>query len=172
MPQRFAGDLNEDSDTKFSFWCENENCVIIEEIGKKRFEIIFKEAPEKIPFSAECPYCEKEAEWCLPPLSNTQIRSSDFAERVFKSNESRKSYTKSFQESAIKESKEYLEGQKGISQYAKYDIDYEYFNDQGVMRRVKSNEVRGRQDRANEVAKSVEHLVDIESKVLGRRTDG
>ena len=154
------------NETKFYFWCENESCTMV----PHKFAVDFDEPPATVPANAECPVCEQLADLTFGKHL-TQARSSDFVERVFKSVESRKSYTKEIQQAEIKNSKEILEGKKGISPYAKYEMDYEYFEKEGTVKRVKGKEVHERVKRSQNVAKAVEPHVE-KTPNLGKRDNG
>jgi hypothetical protein len=153
--------------TKFYFWCENDECSMI----PHKFIVDFDEPPLTVPANAECPECGKLAELSFGKFL-CQARSSDFRERVFRSVESRKSYTKEIQQAEIKNSQEILEGKKGISPYSKYEMDYEYFEQEGTLKRVKGKEVHERIKRSQNVAKAVEENIDKTITTLGKRPNG
>jgi Na+-translocating ferredoxin:NAD+ oxidoreductase RnfC subunit len=152
-------------ESKFRFFCENH----------KYFVIDLVKVPDEIPEKAECPKCGVECElsYPAPRKGSTTIRDSSYRQRFWSKEENRRAYAESFQKSQIEESKARLEGQKGISPYSKYELDYEYFQEQGVLKRVSTKEAIDRAKFSQTVAKSVEgELSEDELQRVGKRTDG
>ena len=148
------------------------DCTLIAEKGTTQFKVTLPEAPKYIPEKAECPCCGALGEVIIN-TAPAALRDSTHSARFWGNDENRKRYAEEFQKKEIEESQKRLEGKTGISPYSKYDIDYEYFEQEGTLKRVSDKKAIERVKRSQDVAKSVENeLQPEELAVIGKRDNG
>jgi len=159
--------------TVFNFICGNEKCK------EKSFSLNLSENGEPPEFWPEdneylCPTCGSEKTKVVGGKLGGYAKARG-GSRVSDHSEADKGYAEDWYKEEIKNTKEALKFEKGISPYSKYKIDYKELERQGKLYKSQNleKEVKERKRRSEEHSRMVADKID-KSHIdnVGKRSDG
>ena len=144
----WAGDVNTEGISNLKFQCTNQECDLP---GDRILWAQLEEAPDILPSYADCPVCQSQMDF-IPDLElNGTVVGTDNPTYSRAAAESEEKWM----QMQIDASKDALKGKTGASPYSKAKIDYEYWEKQGVAKRVSFEESEERKRTMDERNKTL-----------------
>jgi len=165
----WAGNENKWEETRFRFFCKDEQCF--EKTKNSFFFYTYEKPPKKIPKSVQCPLCGSKAEYA-PEGPGISFKGGGWTGKFY-DRDSNESKAKEHYQQHIRDTKEAIKGESGVSPYAKMEINHEYWKEKGVARKVTDKEAVSREKIGKKIAQEAAKNMDKKDlDRVGRRSDG